>query len=87
MYERDSQTLGRETEALRQSAVAKANEWTAAQAARLNTSPEEILAAVRRGWLPENIEAVDSKYRLEDDPTFSPIRFKVIREPKSRRAA
>ncbi len=38
MFERDSQTLRRDEEQLRQSAVAKANEWTAAQAARLDTT-------------------------------------------------
>jgi hypothetical protein len=42
--------------------------WTAGQAARLQTTPEEILEAVRRGWLPEQIEGVSSKYRLEDHP-------------------
>ena len=59
IYERDSQVLGRETEELRAAAVAKANAWTEGQAARLDTSPEVILEAVRRGpWLPEQIEGV-----------------------------
>jgi hypothetical protein len=34
----------------------------------LNTTPEEILATVRRGWLPEQIEGVSSKYALEGHP-------------------
>jgi hypothetical protein len=33
--------------------------------ARLQTTPEEILDAVLRGWLPEQIEVVSSKYALE----------------------
>ncbi len=34
----------------------------------MQTSPEEILEAVRRGWLPEDIEGVSSKYALEGSP-------------------
>ena len=68
MYDRDSQTLRRDEEQLRQSAVAKADESTEGQAARLDTTPEEILEAVRRGWLPEQIEGVTSKYALEGHP-------------------
>ncbi len=69
MYERDSQVLGRETEALRTAAVEKGERWTAGQAARLDTSPEVILEAIRRGpWLPEQIEQVRSKYALESGP-------------------
>ena len=48
--------------------VKQARLWTADQAARLDRTPEEILAAVRRGWLPEDIEGVESKYHLEDGP-------------------
>lgn len=83
MYERDSQTLGREAEALRTAAVAKGWAWTAGQAARLNTSPEEILEAIKRGWLPTDIERIENRYALESDPTFSPIRFTVISEPSA----
>ncbi len=69
MYERDSQSLGREAEQLRVSAVEKARRWTINQAARLDTSPEVILEAIRRGpWLPEQIEGVESKYALEGIP-------------------
>jgi hypothetical protein len=66
MYDRDSQTLRRDEEQLRQSAVA--NEWTEGQATRLDTTPEVILEAIRRGWFPEQIEAVTSRYALEDNP-------------------
>ena len=38
MYERDSQVLGRETEALRNAAALCSQEWTAEQAARLDTT-------------------------------------------------
>ncbi len=46
-----------------------AERWTEGQAARLDTTPDEILAAIReRVWLPEQIEAVTSRYALEDHP-------------------
>ena len=69
MYDRDSQTLRRDEEQLHQSAVAKAERWTAGQAARLQTTPEAILEAIRRGWLPEQVEGVSSKYALEGHPS------------------
>ena len=47
MYDRDSQTLRRDEEQLRQSAVVKAERWTAGQATRLGMTPEVILEAVR----------------------------------------
>ena len=31
-------------------------------------TPDEILEVVRRGWLPEQVEGVSSKYRLEGHP-------------------
>ncbi len=34
-----------------------------------------ILEAVRRGWLPEDIEGVSSKFALEDNP---PLNFSSI---------
>ncbi len=60
--------VGRDQEAARKAAVAKANAWTLGQAARLEVMPKEILAAVSRGWLPEDIAAAPNKYALEDDP-------------------
>ena len=41
-----------------------------AQAARLGYSTAEILASVRRGWLPEDIEALATAeaHRLEGPP-------------------
>ena len=46
----------------------RAGPWLAAAGTRLDTTPETILETVRRGWLPEQIEAVSSKYRLEGNP-------------------
>ena len=46
----------------------KAERWTDNQARRLNTTPVVILEAVLRGWLPEQLEKVSSKYRFEDGP-------------------
>ncbi len=61
--------IGRDQEAARVAAVAKAEGWTIGQAARLDTTPEAILEAIRRGpWLPAHIEVTESKYALEDDP-------------------
>ena len=58
-------------------AVERANLWTAEQAARLDTSPAAILEAVARGWTPEAIERVESKYALEGQPSAG-VCFKVI---------
>ena len=49
-------------------AVEHADAWTLAQAARLDTSPAMVLDAIKRGWLPEQIKGVTSKYALEDGP-------------------
>ncbi len=68
MYERDSQTLRRDEEQLRVAVVAKDKAWTENQAARLDVTPDEIMEAVRLGWLPEQIEGVSSKYALEGHP-------------------
>ena len=56
-------------EAPRVEARRRAERWTAHQAARLHTTPENILEAIReRAWLPEDIEGVSSKYALEGNP-------------------
>ncbi len=69
MFERrEGMRLGQDQEQARKAAVAKADAWTLGQAARLEVMPKEILEAVRRGWLPENIAAARTKYALEDDP-------------------
>jgi hypothetical protein len=60
--------VGRDQEALRRSAVDCADRWVVGQAARLQTGPAVVLDAVRRGWLPPDIETATSKYQLEDIP-------------------
>ena len=69
MYVGGRDHVGRDQEAARKAEVAKANEWTAAQAARLDTSPGVIVEAIReRYWLPPQIEEVTNRYTLEDEP-------------------
>lgn len=46
------------SEDARRAAVEKAERWTREQAERLGYETEEILAAIRRGWLPEEVEAL-----------------------------
>ena len=48
------------TEQARLRARAKADDWLAGQAARLDTDAATILEAVRRGWLPEDVKAAES---------------------------
>ena len=60
--------LGKGEELARVEAVEQANRWTAGQAARLQTTPEVLTAAILRGWLPENIEAASSRFALEYKP-------------------
>ena len=54
--------------------VAKAEAWTQAQAARLGYTSDEVLAAVRRGWTPDRIEALATAeaHRLESRPESAP---------------
>ena len=47
----------------------KAEHWLVRQAARLDTTPQVILKAIReRAWLPEQIVKVTSRYALEGKP-------------------
>ena len=48
--------------------AAKAERWTVNQAQRLNCSADEILDAIKAGWLPENVESITSRYALEGVP-------------------
>ena len=66
--DREGVRVERDQGRARKAALNSGERWTLAQAARLDASSEEILVAVRRGWLPEQIEGVTSKYALEDDP-------------------
>lgn len=72
----------------RRAAIERAEHWTADQAARLQTTPAVILEAVRRGWLPGDIEAARSKYALEGNPPpLEGVEPWMDRKPKIRRAA
>ncbi len=77
MYDGGSVRVGRDQEQVRKAAVEHADAWTRGQCIRLGTSPAVILDAVRRGWLPENIVEVTSKYALEDGPLLG-ARFTVV---------
>lgn len=47
----------------------KAEHWTKSHAARLGTTPQVVLEAIReRAWLPEQIVRVTSRYALEGKP-------------------
>ena len=61
------------SEDAREAAVAKAARWTAEQAERLGYSPDEILAAIRRGWTAEEVEAlpVAQANRIEGPPRLA----------------
>ena len=52
----------------RLAAVKRAEAWTRGQATRLGVSPDDILGAVRRGWLPEHLERVSHAVVLQGDP-------------------
>jgi hypothetical protein len=43
---------------------AAAEAWTAAQAIRLSISAEAVETAIKRGWLPDQIDAVDTATEL-----------------------
>lgn len=53
--------------------VAKAEAWTERQAERLGYSTAEVLAAIRRGWTAEDIEALATAEadRLEGPPRLA----------------
>lgn len=53
--------------------VAKAEAWTERQAARLGYTSDEILAAVRKGWTAEDIEALATAEadRLDGTPRLA----------------
>ena len=86
MYDGGGMRVGRDQEQAREAAVEHADAWTRGQAARLQTSPAVILDAIKRGWLPENIQEVTSRYAFEDAPPLG-AGLRVIRELRSRRAA
>lgn len=66
-------------ERARKAAVEKAARWTAEQAERLGYFPDEILAAIRRGWTAEEVEAllVASADLLDLSPAKALARIKT----------
>ena len=59
---------------------AAAAAWTAAQAARLDVTPEAIEATIRRGWLPDEVDAVETATELLCEPPDRDVfGLKVVR--------
>ena len=52
----------------RHEATEQARAWTANQAERLGISSEAIEATIRRGWLPDEIDAVETAAELLCEP-------------------
>ncbi len=71
-YRHDPQKLDVASAANRRHYVTKAKEWTRHQSARLRVTEAEMLAAICRGWLPEQVERVASRYHLESLPPALP---------------
>ena len=46
----------------------QAHAWTAAQATRLGVTPEAITATIKRGWLPDEIDAAKTAAELLLEP-------------------
>ena len=58
---------------------ATAEAWTAHQAARLEISAEAIMTAIKRGWTPDLIDAVDTAAELLLEPKRDVFGLRVIR--------
>ena len=52
----------------RQHYTATAGAWTAAQAERLGVSSDAIEATIKRGWLPDQIDAAQTAAELLGQP-------------------
>ena len=63
----------------------RAKAWTEGQAKRLGVSPEEILEAIRRGWLPEHVELIETSSQLQDEPAKWINLTGELVEPKPKR--
>ena len=63
-----------------QAACNRAEAWTANQAERLGVSPEAIETAIRRGWLPDQLDKVqDPAELLLPPPERDVFGLKVVR--------
>ncbi len=57
-----------------------AETWTATQAERLGVTPEAIEATIRRGWLPDQIDAARTAAELLCEPPDRDVfGLKVVR--------
>ena len=52
----------------REEAAGRAKAWTANQADRLGISPEAVSVAIKRGWLPAEIDSAATALELLLDP-------------------
>ncbi len=59
----------------------QARAWTANQAERLGVTPDAIEATIKRGWLPDEIDAAASAAELLGQPPERDVfGLKVVRE-------
>ena len=64
----------------REAAAGRAKAWTAHQAERLGISPEAIEVAIKRGWLPAEIDTAASALELLLEPPARDVfGLKVVR--------
>ena len=64
----------------REAAAGRAKAWTAHQAERLGISPEAIEVAIKRGWLPDQLDNVqDPAELLLPPPERDIFGLKVVR--------
>ena len=64
----------------RRAAADRAKAWTANQAERLGISPEAIETAIKRGWLPDQLDNVQDPAELQlDPPARNVFGLKVVR--------
>ena len=60
---------------------ATAEAWTANQAERLGVTPDAIEATIKRGWLADEIDAVETAAELLCEPPDRDVfGLKVVRE-------
>ncbi len=65
----------------RAEATETARAWTANQAERLGVSSDAIEATIRRGWLPDEIDAAKTAAELLCDPPERDVfGLKVVRD-------
>ena len=64
----------------RHEATEQARAWTASQAERLGVTPDAIEATIKRGWLPDEIDAAETAAELLLEPPERDVfGLKVVR--------